>query len=79
MNSPYVIEKNGAEGGIRILTGLLPTDFKSQIACFTAYLSVTIRAYLLEFSRPVLNKEKALDWSHFDLELVFPVKKMKGL
>jgi len=78
VNSPYVIEKNGAEGGIRTLTGLLPTDFKSQIACFTAYLSVTIRAYLLEFSRPVLNKEKALDWSHFDLELVFPVKKMKG-
>ena len=26
----------------------------------------------------LLNKEKALDWSHFDLELVFPVKKMKG-
>jgi DNA gyrase inhibitor GyrI len=26
----------------------------------------------------VLNKEKALDWSHFDLELAFPVKKMKG-
>jgi len=26
----------------------------------------------------ILNKEKALDWSHFDLELVFPVKKMKG-
>jgi len=25
-----------------------------------------------------LNKEKALDWSHFDLELAFPVKKMKG-
>jgi AraC family transcriptional regulator len=26
----------------------------------------------------LLNKEKALDWSHFDLELAFPVKKMKG-
>jgi len=26
-----------------------------------------------------LNKEKALDWSHCDLELAFPVKKMKGL
>ncbi len=25
-----------------------------------------------------LNKEKALDWNHFDLELAFPVKKMKG-
>ena len=25
----------------------------------------------------LLNKEKALDWSHFDLELAFPVKKMK--
>lgn len=24
-----------------------------------------------------LNKEKALDWSHFDLELALPVKKMK--
>lgn len=24
-----------------------------------------------------LNKDKALDWSHFDLELAFPVKKMK--
>ena len=23
------------------------------------------------------NNEKALDWSHFDLELAFPVKKMK--
>jgi len=29
-------------------------------------------------SRLLLNKEKALDWSHFDLELAFPVKKMKG-
>jgi AraC family transcriptional regulator len=26
-----------------------------------------------------LNKEKALDWSHFDLELALPVKKMKGV
>ena len=26
----------------------------------------------------LLNKEKVLDWSHFDLELAFPVKKMKG-
>jgi AraC family transcriptional regulator len=26
-----------------------------------------------------LDKEKALDWSHFDLELVFPVKKMKTI
>jgi AraC family transcriptional regulator len=25
----------------------------------------------------LLNKDKALDWSHFDLELTFPVKKMK--
>jgi AraC family transcriptional regulator len=25
-----------------------------------------------------LNKDKALDWSHFDLELALPVKKMKG-
>ena len=25
----------------------------------------------------LLNKEKALDWSHFELELTFPVKKMK--
>ena len=24
-----------------------------------------------------LNKEKALDWNHFDLELAFPIKKMK--
>ncbi len=24
-----------------------------------------------------LNKEKALDWRHFDLELAFPIKKMK--
>ena len=82
MNSPYVLRKK-VPREVRTLTELLPTDFKSQIACFTAYLSVTIRAYLLEFSRPgfeiVLNKEKALDWSHFDLELVFPVKKMKGL
>lgn len=27
----------------------------------------------------ILNKEKALDWSHFDLELTFPVKKMKAI
>jgi len=26
-----------------------------------------------------LNKEKALDWSHFDLELTFPVRKMIGV
>lgn len=26
-----------------------------------------------------LNKEKALDWSSFDLELAFPVKKIKGV
>ena len=26
----------------------------------------------------MLNKEKALDWSHFDLELAFPVRKMIG-
>ena len=25
-----------------------------------------------------LNKEKALDWNHFDLELAFPVRKMNG-
>jgi len=25
----------------------------------------------------LLDKEKALDWTHFDLELAFPVKKMK--
>ena len=27
----------------------------------------------------MLNKEKALDWSHFDLDLCFPVKKMKAI
>jgi AraC family transcriptional regulator len=27
----------------------------------------------------LLNKEKALDWSHFDLDLAFPVKKMNGI
>jgi len=26
----------------------------------------------------MLNKEKALDWSHFDLELALPVRKMNG-
>ena len=26
-----------------------------------------------------LNKEKALDWSRFDLELAFPVRKMNGI
>ena len=26
----------------------------------------------------ILHKEKALDWSHFDLELTFRVKKMKA-
>jgi AraC family transcriptional regulator len=26
-----------------------------------------------------LNKEKALDWSRFDLELTLPVKKIKGI
>ena len=26
-----------------------------------------------------LDKDKALDWSHFDVELVFPVNKMKGI
>jgi hypothetical protein len=25
-----------------------------------------------------LNKEKALDWGHFDLELAFPIKNLKG-
>jgi hypothetical protein len=25
----------------------------------------------------ILNKENALDWSHFELDLAFPVKKMK--
>lgn len=27
----------------------------------------------------LLNKEKALDWSHFDLDLAFPVRKMNGV
>ena len=27
----------------------------------------------------LLNKEKALDWSHFDLDLAFPVQKMFGV
>jgi AraC family transcriptional regulator len=27
----------------------------------------------------LLNKDKALDWSHFDLDLAFPVKKMIGI
>jgi AraC family transcriptional regulator len=27
----------------------------------------------------LLNKDKALDWSHFDLDLAFPVKKMFGV
>jgi AraC family transcriptional regulator len=27
----------------------------------------------------LLNKENALDWSHFDLDLAFPVKKMVGI
>lgn len=27
----------------------------------------------------LLDKDKALDWSHFELELVFPVKKMKKI
>jgi AraC family transcriptional regulator len=26
----------------------------------------------------LLNKEKALDWSHFDLELAFPLRKLIG-
>lgn len=27
----------------------------------------------------LLNKEKAVDWSHFDLELAFPVRKINGV
>src|SRR5260370_23075539 len=40
---------SGAEGGIRTHTGLLPTDFKSQIACYRTYASVPISTSLLAF------------------------------
>jgi hypothetical protein len=44
------IEMIGAEGGIRTLTTLRSTDFKSQIASYRMYASVLIHACLLAFS-----------------------------